>query len=92
MKKALEKLWNDYFAEECAIMNTKEERKLIRKAAKTREAVNALLRQEQSEAMERYIEALYEMQGFCVKKAFIKGCEFAVSFFLEAGIFGDTEE
>ena len=33
MKKALEKLWNDCFAEECAMMNTKEEKALIKKAA-----------------------------------------------------------
>ncbi|MBQ8908297.1 MAG: hypothetical protein IJY71_06915 [Clostridia bacterium] len=34
MKKALEKLWNDCFAEECAMMNTKEEKALIKKAEK----------------------------------------------------------
>ena len=60
--------------------------------AKMHEAANALLTKVQREAIEEYIEALYEMQGFCVKKAFIKGCEFTASFFLEAGNFGDTKE
>ena len=60
--------------------------------AKMHEAANALLTKVQREAIEEHIEALYEMQGFCVKKAFIKGCEFTASFFLEAVNFGDTKE
>ena len=46
MKETLEKLWNEYLLDECAEIDTDEERKLT-------------------------------------KKAFLRGCKFAVSFLLE---------
>lgn len=88
MKETLEKLWNEYFAEECALINTTEEKVLIKKAVALRKTANKLLTEDQSEAMEKYMEALYEIQGFSVKKAFFKGCEFAISFLVEAENFG----
>lgn len=85
MKTLLEKLWNEYFAEECAAINTKEEKALVKKAVEMHKTANESLTKEQSEAFEKYIEALYEIQGFFVKKAFFNGCEFATSFLFEAG-------
>ncbi len=84
MQEILEKLWNEYFAEECAVMDTEEERVLIRRATEKQKTANELLTKEQSDVFEKYIEAVYEMQGFYSKKAFFKGCEFAISFFFEA--------
>ena len=37
------------------------------------------------EAVEKYVDALCDLEALFVKKAFLKGCEFAVSFLLEAG-------
>lgn len=87
MKETLEKLWDEYFACECAVINTEKERALIKKAVGAQKAVDELLTKEQSEATQKYIEVLYEMQGFFGKKAFFMGCEFATSFFLEVGNF-----
>ena len=87
MCKTLEKLWNEYFFEECAVVDTEEERELIKKADEIRKSTNKLLTAEQTEVVESYIEALYEMQGFFAKKAFFRGCEFAASFFFESGKF-----
>ncbi len=83
MHKAFEKLWNEYFAEKCAAIHTNEERTLIKKAAEMQKAANKLLTKEQSEVAQKYIEALHELHGLFVKKAFFEGCEFAMSFFFE---------
>ena len=85
MKQTLEKLWNEYLAEECALITTEEERALIKKAAKMHDVMNETLPKEQSEAIEKYIDSLYENQYCFAKKAFFKGCKFAVSFLLETG-------
>ncbi len=84
MKNQLRKLWNDYFAEECATIDTDEERELIRKTAEMNKRINELLPKEQNDAMQKYIEAIYEMQSIYAEKAFLKGCKLAVSFILEA--------
>ena len=89
MKETLEKLWNDYLLEECAVMDTDEERILTAKAAELHEKANALLNEEQQKAVDCFVDALCEMQSSFVKKTFCKGCEFAVSFLLEAGNFGN---
>lgn len=83
MKETLETLWNEHFAEECSVIDTKEERALLKKADETHKTVNGLLTREQNEAVEKYVEALYQIQGSFVKKAFFKGCQFATSFFFE---------
>ena len=85
MKDTLEKLWNKCFFEECATIDSNEERTLLKKASEIHEAANSLLTQMQREAVEKYVDALYEIQGFIVKKAFFKGCELAASFLLETG-------
>jgi len=37
--------------------------------------------------VEKYVDALCDLEALFVKKAFLKGCEFAVSFLLETGSF-----
>jgi hypothetical protein len=77
-----ENLWNEYFAGECAVVDSEEEKKLVKKAIEKRKLIDDLLTQEESEAIENYICVLFEIQGCFVKKAFFKGCEFAKMFFL----------
>ena len=83
MKKTLEKLWNDYLSDECAAIDTDEERQLTKKVLRLHEKANALLSKEQQEVVEGYVDALFDAEAILVKKAFFKGCEFAVSFLLE---------
>ncbi len=85
MLQTLEKLWNEYLSEECAVIDTDEERKLTKKAGELHEKANALLNKVQRDAVEKYVAALCDIEGLFAKKAFFKGCEFAVSFLLEAG-------
>ena len=88
MKETLEKLWTEYLSGECAVIDTDEERALTKKAAELHEKATALLNDKQKEAIEKYVDAVYAIEAFFVKKAFFKGCEFAVSFLLETGNFG----
>ena len=84
MNKTLEKLWYEYLSEECTSLRTDEERELTKKAIELHKEANALLNKEQEEAIEKYVDALYDIESHLTKKAFSKGCEFAVSFLLEA--------
>lgn len=84
MKKTLEKLWREHFAEECATIDSEEERRLLKRAAETQKKASELLTKEQSDMIEKYIEILYEIQSSFGKKAFFKGCEFTTSFLFEA--------
>lgn len=84
MKEILEKLWNEYLLEECATIETEEEKILTKKAVELNEIANNLLNDEQRDAVEKYIDALCDIEALFVKKAFFKGCEFSVSFLLEA--------
>ena len=88
MKETLEKLWNEYLFDECAAIDTDEERELTKKAVELQEKANALLNKEQKEAVEKYVDILCDVDALFVKKAFFRGCEFAVSFLLESGNFG----
>ena len=85
MKNTLEKLWNEYLLEECAVIDTDEERTLTRALAELHDKANALLNEEQKAAIEKYVDALCDIDALFAKKAFCKGCEFAVSFLTEAG-------
>ncbi len=87
MKKTLENLWNEYLLEKCAVIDTEEERALLRKTAEKHEIINSMLTKEQSTAIESYIDALCEIHSSFSQKAFLKGCEFAVSFIFEASNF-----
>ena len=57
----------------------------MKNAAENHKIVNELLTKEQSDAIEKYVDALLEIESRFVKKAFLKGCEFAASFLIEAG-------
>ena len=83
MKQTLEKLWSDYLSEECAIVRSDEERRIMKISAELQENLNSILNKEQIEAVEKYVDALCNVESFFVRRAFIKGCEFAVSFILE---------
>ena len=83
MKNTLEKLWEEYFSEECAILDTEEERELISLTAEVNKAVNDLLTKEQQRNVEKFVDLIHEMHGISLKKAFCMGCEFATSFLLE---------
>ena len=85
MKETLEKLWLDYLMDECAEMDTEEEKRLMRESVELHESANALLNKEQEAAVQKYVDALCDVEALFVKKAFVKGCEFATSFLLEAG-------
>ena len=84
MKQTLEKLWNDYLLDECSMIDTDEERMLTKKVAELHESANVLLNKAQQDAVEKYVDALCDIEALFVKKAFLKGCEFSVSFLLEA--------
>ena len=83
MKETLEKLWNECFFEECSLMNTQEEKSLLNDVLEKKKRINEFLNDEHSECIDKYVEAIYKIQGFSVKKAFFKGCEFATSFLFE---------
>ena len=87
MKKTLERLWNEYLLDECAAIDTDEERNLTKEALELHEKANAFLNRDQKDAVEKYVDVLCDIEALFAKKAFIKGCEFAVSFLLEAGNF-----
>ena len=84
MKETLDRLWNDYLLDECAEIDTEEEKNLTQKAVELQEHANALLNKEQQEAVEKWVDVLCQTDAFFAKKAFFKGCEFAISFLLEA--------
>ena len=86
MRTTIEKLWNEHFFEECSVIETEEERMLIRKADGLHKKINEMLTKEQREDVEQYIGLLYEMQSNHTKKSFFKGCKFAMSFIFELDI------
>ena len=86
MREKIEKLWYDYFSEECSVIDTEEEKELTRKLIDMHETVNELLTKEQSATVEKYIETIYEYQDFFAKKSFFKGCKFTISFLLKTEI------
>ena len=87
MKKTLEKLWIDYLSDECAEIDTDEERFLTEELAKLHKKASASLNEGQREAVDQYVNALCDLEALFAKKAFFKGCEFSISFLLEAGDF-----
>lgn len=80
-----EKLWSEYFAEECSIADGREERLLLKKSAELSRALSEQLSQSEREALEKYTEAIYDMQAAFMKKAFLKGAEFTFSFLAQVG-------
>ena len=84
MTENFEKLWQEYFFEECTRIETSEEKEIIRKTAELHEKVDALLTKEESEAMQEYVDCIYDSAETFYKKAFMKGVRLAISLFLEA--------
>ncbi len=84
MKQTLERLWNDYLLEENATLGTDEERSLTKTSAALSEKARAMLNAEQTEAVQKYIDSLCTLDAMFAQRAFIAGCEFAVSFLLES--------
>ena len=84
----LDKLWNEYLLDECAVIDTDDERRLTKKALELHEKANAMLSKEQKEATEKYIDALCDLEALFAKKAFFKGCEFTLSFLSEVNGLG----
>ncbi len=85
MKEVFETVWDEYFFEKCAKMDTDEERRLAKKTIEFHEAASSLLNEEQENAVEKYVDALCDMEAIFVKKAFLKGCEFSFSFLWRVG-------
>ena len=84
-----EKLWNEYFFEKCSTLDTEEEREILKRAVEMQKRVDELLTSEQITAVEKYVETLQEMQMYSCRKAFFKGCEFALSFLSKLKGFGE---
>ena len=84
MKETIERLWNDYLVDECAKIDTEEERELTQRIAELHARLDALLDKQQKDAIEKYVDALCDIEAIFAKKAFLKGCEFSVSFILES--------
>ncbi len=87
MRETLENLWKEYFAEKCALIDTKKEKELAKKAVEKHKIANELMTKEQINAVEKYVDILCEIQDSFVRKAFFKGCEFTISFLMESGNF-----
>ena len=84
MMQIFDKIWEEYFFEECTRIETSEEKEIIRKTAELHEKVDALLTKEESEAMQEYVDCIYDSAETFYKKAFMKGVRLAISLFLEA--------
>ncbi len=87
MNETLKKLWDEYLLDKCAVIDTDEERALTRAAAELNEKAISLLNQEQQDAVEKYVDALCDVDALFARKAFLKGFEFSFSLLFETGIF-----
>ena len=83
MKKRLEKLWCDYFFDECSMLDDKD-RILNKKALVLHDDMLSSMNENQKEKIEKYLDCIFEMNENFGKKAFIKGCEFSASFLIES--------
>ena len=83
MKSDVEGLWSDYLSDECARIDTDEERRLVKGIVTLHDAVNGVLDDRQRDLVDRYVDELLSVQAAFAKKAFFKGCEFATSFMCE---------
>ena len=75
------------FFEECAAIETEEEKVLIKKAALLHEKASVLMNRMQEDAMENYVDALHENESLMMKKAFFKGARFAFLLLSEIELF-----
>ena len=84
MTQLFDKIWQEYFFEECTRIETGEEKEIIRKTSELHEKVDSLLTKEESETMQEYVDCIYDGEESFYKKAFLKGVRLALSLFLEA--------
>ena len=70
MKQTLERLWNEYLLDKCASIDTDEERNLTKQAVELHEKANILLNKDQKDAVEKYVDALCDIEVLFAKKAF----------------------
>ena len=70
--------------DECSQIDTDDERKLMKKIVESRKRISTSFNKEQETAFEEHIDLLYDINAIFARKAFIKGCEFAVSFMSES--------
>ena len=68
MKKTLEKLWNEYLLENSAVIDTEEERTLTKQTIELHKKVTELMNQEQNDAVEKYVDALCDLEALLQKK------------------------
>lgn len=83
MNKILDKLWNEYLIDDCAIFDTDEERGLSKRVSELHGQMAAMLDRKSLSLVEEYVSLLLELEGILSRKAFIRGCEFSASFILE---------
>ena len=83
MTEILEKLWQEYFFEECTRIESEEEKAILRKTAELRKKVDVLLDKEEAAAMQNLLDCIYEGEERIFKKAFLKGALLANSLLLE---------
>ena len=79
----LKRLWDEYFADEDAVIKSDEEKEILGRILEMQDALIKIITNEQNEAVERYVDALLELQCVALRKAFIKGCRFSVSFLMD---------
>lgn len=84
MGSTLESLWNEYLMNEWTEQTTDEERALNSKADELRNEAFASLNEEQSIAVEAYVDCILERGAVTAERAFKTGCKFTVSFLSEA--------
>lgn len=89
MKLTLEKLWDEYFSEECVMLDTDEEKELVSLTAEAHKSINESLTEEDAERVEKLLDLLNEMHGLSLRRAFCKGCEFTAAFLSETGRIGE---
>ena len=85
MSITFDRLWQEYLSECCSKITTEEQRKLAKKAVELHETAAAMLNSAQEEAVEKYVDALCDIDAQFMKSAFFQGCEFALSLLLELG-------
>ena len=83
MRSTLERLWNECLFEECAAIDTDEERRLTKVAIDAHGRLSTMLSKEEEDILQKYVNALCDIHTAFAKKAFLKGCEFSSSFIME---------
>ena len=81
MKETLEKLWNEYLLDECAGIDTNEERELTKNTAELHEKANALLNKEQRDAVKNMLMNCAILKRYLLKRHSSKGVNLRFRFY-----------